>query len=92
MLLTDVKGRKFLTGTDEQGNIWNQFEIDYLNDPTTETCMECNRPLEFGWRSMQDETVCDDEVNYEGARPYFFPEEIEKATEILQDKLYQWWK
>ena len=92
MLLTNIHGRKFLTGTDEQGTIWKQFEIDYHNDLPMDKCMECSRPLEFGWRSGTYETVCDDEVDYEGVRSYFFPEEIERVTEILQDKLYQWWK
>ena len=90
MFLTDVHGRKFLTGIDSHGNSWKQFEIDYYNEPVTDRCMECGRQLEFGWRNVMEETVCDDEISYDGVRSYFFPEEIEKATVILQDKLKLW--
>ena len=90
MFLTDVHGRKFLTGTDSHQNTWKQFEIDYHNETIVNRCIECGRLLEFGWKNVMEETVCDTEVDYEGVRTYFFPEEIEKATAILTDKLQLW--
>jgi len=62
--LSDIHGRKVLTGMDTDGNHWSQFELDYLGMESKEldTCTECAK-------------VCDGEVQYESQRSYYFPEE-----------------
>jgi len=45
--LSDIHGRKVLTGMDTDGNHWSQFELDYLGMESKEldTCTECENTV-----------------------------------------------
>ena len=77
--LSNIHGRKVLTGIDTDGNHWSQFEMDYLGIDHKEfdTCIECGLELEYGWvnKDNPETKVCDAEVQYESKRSYYFPEE-----------------
>ena len=75
--LSDIHGRKVLTGIDTDGNHWSQFEVDYIGMESKEldTCTECELELEYGWVNKDNPSikVCDDEVQYQywsGSRRY----------------------
>ena len=84
--LSDIHGRKVLTGIDTDGNHWSQFEVDYIGMESKEfdTCTECGLELEYGWVNKDNPSikVCDDEVQYESKRSYYFPEEEHLAFTI----------
>jgi len=68
--LNNIKGKKWLTGIDSDGNEWKQFELEYHWNDFREICMECGMLLEFGWRMVNDQnmTVCDREVEWKEMR------------------------
>ena len=90
MLLSNVHGRKVLTGTDAiTGKIWRQFELDYLFDSTRGRCSICNEELAFGWEDVVEpqQQVCDNEIVYAGMRSYLFPEEL-LGEDVIENN---WW-
>ena len=76
--LSDIHGRKVLTGIDIDGNTWNQFELDYHGNAHREYCVECGLELEYGWQQTSNPqvTVCDNEIEYVNKRTYYFPWEV----------------
>jgi len=88
MLLSNIHGRKVLTGIDAEGKNWEQFELDYHFDERRGKCFLCGKQIEFGWVNMSSpgKQVCDDEIIYSGMRSYFFPDEI------VDDRIENnWW-
>ena len=68
--LNNIKGRKWLTGMDSDGNEWKQFELEYHWNDHREYCIECGMELEFGWYMTSNKimVVCDREIKWEGMR------------------------
>ena len=63
VILHDVEdlGRK--TGTDEQGNLWIEFEVDYFAQQLPGECSICNAELKTGWLCLDGgEEVCESHV------------------------------
>jgi hypothetical protein len=58
----DGISRKY--GTDENGNVWIEFEVDYFAEQTPGECSVCGAELESGWLCMDGgEEVCEDHVD-----------------------------
>ena len=76
--LSDIHGRKILTGIDNVGIKWQQFELDYHRNEQLKVCKDCNKELEYGWVQVNDSevTVCDSEMEYVTKRSYYFPDDI----------------
>jgi len=63
--LTNIEGIARLSGTDEHGNAWIQFEVDYLEDELPGECCICGQELESGWFCLDGgDEVCSDHVEY----------------------------
>ena len=63
--LTDVEGISRMSGTDEHGNQWIQFEVDYLALQSDGECSLCEAVLANGWLCLDGgEEVCDRHVDY----------------------------
>jgi len=63
--LTNIEGISRLSGTDDQGNAWIQFEVDYLAEQTDGECHICREPLASGWMCLDGgEEVCSDHVEF----------------------------
>ena len=79
--LSNIHGRKVLTGIDSSGNHWSQFELDYYRNQNLDTCTECGLELEYGWVQTDNSNikVCDAEVQYESQRSYYFPDEEQEG-------------
>jgi hypothetical protein len=60
--LSNIEGiRK--SGTDEYGNFWTQFEVDYFADQEPGECAICGAEIESGWMCMDGgDEVCDSHV------------------------------
>ena len=76
--LSDIHGRKILTGIDDTGIKWKQFELDYHWNENRVPCRDCGKELEYGWVQVNDSevTVCDNEIQYVTKRSYYFPDDI----------------
>ena len=76
--LSNIHGRKVLTGTDDTGMEWTQFELDYHWNENRATCKDCGRELEYGWVQDNDSqyTVCDNEIQYVTKRSHYFLDDI----------------
>lgn len=63
--LKDVEGIARLSGTDEYGNIWLQFEVDHLAEQEEGECCICEAVLEEGWLCLDGgEEVCYEHVTF----------------------------
>jgi len=63
--LTNIEGISRLSGTDEQGNAWIQFEADYFAEQTDGECHICGEPLAAGWVRLDGgDEVCSDHVQF----------------------------
>ena len=61
--LHDVTGCSRFSGTDDSGNQWIQFEVDYLAEQTDGECSICGKILTEGWLCLDGgEEVCGDHV------------------------------
>lgn len=64
--LDKVQGISRLSGTDEHGNTWVEFEVDYQAEQETGECCICGAELEAGWLCMDGgDEVCSDHVEYD---------------------------
>jgi hypothetical protein len=62
--LTNVEGFGRVSGTDEHGNHWINFEVDYFAEQLTGQCVICDAELEAGWLCLDGgDEVCDHHVN-----------------------------
>ena len=90
--LTEMHGRKSLSGIDSNGNTWHQFELDYHTSPYKCRCFMCGTQIDIGWGNKRGQHVCDAEVTYEGMRSYYFPEEVIENINYRPGELYgEWW-
>lgn len=64
--LHDVEGIARKSGTDEHGNQWTEFEVDYMAEQEDGECSICGKALSSGWMCMDDgsQEVCDEHVEY----------------------------
>ena len=61
--LTNIQGISRLSGTDDNGNEWIQFEVDYLAEQQDGECTKCQAILTSGWVCMDGgEEVCSDHI------------------------------
>ena len=62
--LHNVDGISCLSGTDDNGCIWTQFEVDYFADQEDGECDICGEVLSEGWMCLDGgDEVCDSHVN-----------------------------
>ena len=63
--LSDIQGISRLSGTDEHGNSWVQFEVDYTAEQTDGECVECDATISSGWLCLDGgDEVCDLHVSH----------------------------
>lgn len=63
IILSDVEGISRLSGTDQHGARWTQFEVDYLAEQVPGECCICGATLESGWLCLDGgDEVCDEHV------------------------------
>jgi len=63
--LRDIQGIARLSGTDENGNVWTQFEVDYMAEQEDGECCICGARLETGWLcSDGGDEVCNKHVEW----------------------------
>ena len=64
--LKNIEGIARLSGTDEHGNVWLQFEVDYLAEQESGECCICEVELVEGWLCLDGgEEVCDKHVIFD---------------------------
>lgn len=65
--LTNIEGIARLSGTDEAGNKWVQFKVDYFAEQTDGECIICEDTLTSGWLCLDGgEEVCSSHIAYGG--------------------------
>ncbi|GEM_PF-4918403 len=64
IILSNIEGISRKSGTDEHGNTWTEFEVDYLAEQEPGECSICSATeLESGWLCLDGgEEVCDEHV------------------------------
>ena len=63
--LHDIEGISRLSGTDEAGNKWIQFEVDYLALQEDGECSICAAVLTQGWMCLDGgEEVCAEHIEH----------------------------
>lgn len=63
IILHNIEGFVRKSGTDELGNQWIEFEVDYLAEQEPGECSICGAELESGWLCLDGgEEVCDEHV------------------------------
>jgi len=61
--LNNVSGISRLSGVDEHGNSWIQFEVDYFAEQDDGECAICGEILTSGWMCLDGgEEICDEHV------------------------------
>jgi hypothetical protein len=64
--LSNIEGIAVKSGTDEHGNIWTQFEVDYFAGQEPGECAICGAEIESGWMCMDGgDEVCDSHVEWQ---------------------------
>lgn len=65
VLLHNVEGISRLSGTDQNGCQWVQFEVDHLAEQEDGECSICDKTIGSGWTCLDGgEEVCDDHVTF----------------------------
>ncbi len=66
IVLHDIQGIARKSGTDEHGNEWIQFEVDYFAGQEPGECSLCGeKELTEGWMCLDGgEEVCDSHVDW----------------------------
>ena len=63
--LHNIQGSSRKSGTDHQGNVYIQFEVDYFAEQQTGECADCGTEIESGWLCLDGgEEYCDAHVRY----------------------------
>ena len=63
--LHDIQGIARKSGTDEHGNQWIEFEVDYLAEQEDGECSICGAVLSSGWLCLDGgEEVCAEHVDF----------------------------
>jgi len=66
VILSDVEGISRLSGTDQHGARWIEFEVDYFAEQVPGTCVICGATLESGWLCLDGgDEVCSEHVEFE---------------------------
>ena len=66
IIKSDGMGIAKLSGTDNHGMVWAQFEVDYLAEETDGTCSACQDQSSEGWLCLDDsEELCDECVDFQ---------------------------
>jgi hypothetical protein len=79
--LNTIEGISRLSGTDENGCEWIQFEVDYLAEQEDGECSICGQTLSSGWTCLDGgEEVCDSHVQWT-------PEAQEKYDQEVAERL-----
>ncbi len=66
IILHDMEGFTRLSGTDQHGCVWIQFEVDYLAEQEDGECSICGAELSEGWMCLDGgDEVCDEHIRYE---------------------------
>ena len=61
--LHDIEGIARLSGTDDHGNNWIQFTVDYFAEQTDGQCSECDAVISEGWVCLDGgEEVCSEHI------------------------------
>jgi len=61
--LNNISGMGRLSGVDEHGNSWIEFEVDYFAEQIDGECDICGEELTYGWMCLDGgEEVCEDHV------------------------------
>ena len=58
--LQGIQGISKLSGTDQHGLTWTQFEVDYLAEQEDGECVECHDTLSSGWMCMDGHVYPDE--------------------------------
>lgn len=67
IVLHDIEGIAVLSGTDQDGLTWTQFEVDSFAEQEPGTCDICGKELWSGWVCLDGgDEVCDSHVRFEG--------------------------
>ncbi len=62
--LKNIEGIARLSGEDENGNLWVQFEVDSFAEQSPGECSICGAELWEGWLCLDGgEEVCDEHIN-----------------------------
>ena len=65
--LTNVQGIARKSGTDCDGNVWTQYEVDYLAEQEDGECTICGEQLQDGWLCLDGgDEVCNYHVEIPG--------------------------
>jgi hypothetical protein len=63
--LHDLDGVDTFTGTDDDGCVWSQFQVDALAEQESGSCSICGATLHSGWHCLDGgEEVCDSHVQF----------------------------
>jgi len=64
--LQGIQGISKLSGTDQHGLTWTQFEVDYLAEQEDGECVECHDTLSSGWMCMDGgDELCAEHVRFD---------------------------
>lgn len=65
IILHDIEGIARLSGTDEHGCNWVQFEVDYLAEEEDGECSICGETISSGWLCLDGgDEVCSEHVSF----------------------------
>lgn len=66
IILTGISGMGCLSGIDQNGARWIQFQVDYFAEQVDGECSGCGAVLACGWMCLDGgEEVCGDHVTLE---------------------------
>ena len=66
---SDGMGIAKLSGTDNHGMAWTQFEVDYLAEETDGTCSACQDEISHGCLCLDDsEELCNECLDFEAVK------------------------
>jgi hypothetical protein len=67
VVLHNVEGVARKSGTDQYGNQWIEFEVDYFAEQMPGECCICGKEIESGWICLDGgDECCDSHVELEG--------------------------
>ena len=66
IVLSDIEGIARLSGTDQYGAVWSEFDAEYTDEDEQETCSICEADLPSGWVCLDDgsQAVCSDHIYF----------------------------
>ena len=63
--LHNINGISRLSGQDEQGNVFVEFEVDYLAEQQDGECTECDEIINMGWQCLDGgEEYCSSHIQF----------------------------